>query len=205
MKLSKQNKIILFSGIIVLSIIITSVVSLSSFSLLVDDGGGGGGLPPPTEEDEDPFAPIVLPDVPVLESVIPNVDTDGEIRVDWNDVNGATIYYVYRSIDGGQFHLIDDVSVTHFEESLSNGLYAYKIKSGNVNGQSDYSNAVTIIVDVDPLSYGGEDEDDDDGVDIDYVDDEELDNTITYVIIGIFIVIGAIVIIFIWKKYKKRR
>lgn len=104
------------------------------------------------EREED----VNIPDKPTLGSIDPLIDTDGDITLNWNDVDGATYYNIYRSKDGGTFgRIASDIIITestYLDEDLNDGEYCYKIKAGNNVGISDFSieKCVTVEITVEP-------------------------------------------------------
>jgi len=101
--------------------------------------------------------PAVL-NAPALDTILPNPDNDGIIDLNWNDVSGATYYYVYRgtvnitSVDG--LIPITVISESQYEDTVtSNEEFYYVIMAGNAVGNSSISNceSVTINLLIDPL------------------------------------------------------
>ena len=77
----------------------------------IDDGGDIG--------DGDP------PAAPTLYSISPNPDLDGSIYINWNDVSGATRYWVYRNGVN-----IKAQTISSYTDTITtNGTYSYKIKA----------------------------------------------------------------------------
>jgi len=88
---------------------------------------------------------------PILDSILPNISPDGKINLNWNDILGAKMYYVYR----------DDSNITNIEEALLiaqtidsdytdtiyvNGIYYYAIIAGDFSLNSSISNCIEVIV-----------------------------------------------------------
>ena len=93
--------------------------------------------------------PIILepPIEPILDSIVPETSNNGAITLSWDVVSDATYYEVYRSHDGASFELLETLSDNCYEDLiLDNGVYSYKIKSGNNVGNSDFSNAEYVVV-----------------------------------------------------------
>lgn len=96
--------------------------------------------------DPDPI--IIIPDEPILEDIIPNPNINGEINLQWDSISGATVYTIYRSKDGGSLETLE----ANFEENSytdlvsENGVYSYKVKAGNSEGYSGYSNEKSVTV-----------------------------------------------------------
>lgn len=85
------------------------------------------------------------PTAPELAFVVPNPDEDGSVYLDWNDVYGADIYYIYRStsyiwsVEG--LTPIDSTSTSNYIETLpSPGFYYYVIVAENYVENSAHSN-----------------------------------------------------------------
>lgn len=81
-----------------------------------------------------------IPDSPYDLNATP--DSSGEIFLDWDTVDNATSYYIYRATSSsGTYTKIDTVYTEHYTDtSLSaNTTYYYKVKAHNSYGTSDYS------------------------------------------------------------------
>ncbi|NVM31033.1 MAG: hypothetical protein HWN65_19485 [Candidatus Helarchaeota archaeon] len=88
---------------------------------------------------------------PVLESILPNIDTVGFIELNWSDVMGAITYYIYRntsfitSVIG--LTPIATVITSNYTDRISiNGTYYYVIVAGNILGNSSLSNCKNVTV-----------------------------------------------------------
>ncbi|NVM56013.1 MAG: hypothetical protein HWN66_20110, partial [Candidatus Helarchaeota archaeon] len=88
---------------------------------------------------------------PVLESISPNLNIDGNITLNWSEVDGATSYNIYRSrfpitcID--EMIPIATVSTKHYQDTVTtNGIYYYVIVAGNSTGNSSLSNCKSVEV-----------------------------------------------------------
>ncbi|MFX1296535.1 MAG: hypothetical protein ACFFD2_16970 [Promethearchaeota archaeon] len=97
----------------------------------------------------------IPPDAPVLDPILPNLDTDGIINLNWSDIAEATIYYVFRntsniiSVDG----LIPIAAVTdsnYTDTIIANGTYYYVIITGSVVGNSSISNCENVTIEFPP-------------------------------------------------------
>ena len=96
--------------------------------------------------DTDPTPPIP-PIPPKLKAIIPDIDPDGSVFIDWNVVTDATKYQVYMSKDGGQWELIVTTVATTFSKGfLTDGSYGFKVRAYNLAGYSEYSNIVYVVV-----------------------------------------------------------
>ena len=98
--------------------------------------------------------PDPVPIAPVLNSIIPSPDLDGDIDLSWNQVSGATRYNVYRKVAGGSYARIARIhGVTYIDNDLTNGVYYYKVRATNTEGSSPNSNVVSITVQIyEPLA-----------------------------------------------------
>ncbi|NVM55972.1 MAG: hypothetical protein HWN66_19905, partial [Candidatus Helarchaeota archaeon] len=95
--------------------------------------------------------PPVFPFPPVLEPILPNPDYDGLLELNWSNVMGANIYYIYRanssitSVSG--MTPIATVSTSSYQDIISiNGTYYYVIVAGNASGRSLISNCESVVV-----------------------------------------------------------
>ncbi len=86
-----------------------------------------------------------VPAAPEIAFVVPNPDEDGSVNLDWNDVYGADMYYVYRSssyiwsVEG--LTPIHSTSSSSFIDALpSPGFYYYVIVAQNYVGNGAQSN-----------------------------------------------------------------
>ena len=92
---------------------------------------------------------------PVIEPILPNPDNDGIIVLNWSEVEGASTYCIYRSRSPitsiYKLMPIANVSVTHYQDTLSNGgNWYYTIIAGNSSGRSAMSNCESVIVTIPP-------------------------------------------------------
>lgn len=90
---------------------------------------------------------FTVPDTPVLE-IIESPNIDGEISLEWDVVPDALYYKVYKSIDGVNYDVIYPIIEENYYNDLVyiDGTYSYKIKAGNDVGTSDFSNIVSVTV-----------------------------------------------------------
>ena len=94
-----------------------------------------------------PVPPV--PDAPILRLMVNGPNTDGEIKLEWDLVSGATMYTIYRWKDGLNEKILNqDFSENYYDDLVSsNGVYSYKVKAGNIEKEySEYSNEVSITV-----------------------------------------------------------
>jgi len=91
------------------------------------------------------------PDAPILSTITPNPDKDGDIFLDWNDVAGATSYKVYRDTSSitdisGLTSIATPTSSQYNDNGLSVGTYFYVIVAVNATGESSISNCESVEV-----------------------------------------------------------
>jgi len=91
------------------------------------------------------------PDTPVLEEISPQIDRDGTIKLDWNDVVNSTSYFVYRESSAvvdtsGKIAIANPTSSAYTDRGLDDGIYYYAITSVGIYGESDPSNCLFVIV-----------------------------------------------------------
>lgn len=130
-----------------------------------------------------------VPGPPILDPILPRIDNDGSIYLSWNDVIGATDYYIFRDNVTINSTLgltpIDSVAQTFYPDSVPiNGTFFYVIVAYNSTGSSPISNCENVTVDLTPPNGNGE------------PDEPPPDNTwiwISILIVGI--AIAAVIII----------
>jgi hypothetical protein len=90
----------------------------------------------------------------VIPEILPNPSTNGEITLDWNDIIGATKYYVYRDTNSIYSLLgltpIAELSTSAYLDTLTNGTYYYRIIATNGTHNSSLSNEVSVVVQIQP-------------------------------------------------------
>lgn len=93
------------------------------------------------------YRPLEL-EAPTLYPIDPLIDNDGDIMLDWFDVNGATFYEIYRRDNGTTFSLIKPrvVDSMYLDIGLSDGYYDYYIIASNGVGISNPSETKTVQV-----------------------------------------------------------
>lgn len=76
------------------------------------------------------------------------VDSD-EIELTWDEVSGATAYYVYRSVAGGAYTKIATVRTEYYSNTgLSSGkTYSYRVRAYRGGELSSYSSTVSATTD----------------------------------------------------------
>jgi len=92
---------------------------------------------------------------PILDTILPNVSHTGEVNLNWDDVLGAQIYYVYR--DGANITNSEEASLiaqtidSDYTDSIYvNGIYYYIIIAGDFSSNSSISNCIEVNVEIQP-------------------------------------------------------
>lgn len=87
----------------------------------------------------------------ILYPIIPNIDVDGIIYLNWTDISGASVYYIYR--ESSEITTVDTlipiaaVSESNYNDTIAwNGVYYYVIVAGNAKENSSISNCENVIV-----------------------------------------------------------
>ncbi len=104
--------------------------------LLLSCGGGGGGDSSPTA----PSAPVNLV----------SISGNAQVRLSWENVNGATEYNIYWSTTSGAVKKtgtkISNVTSPHYQQGLDNGtIYYYVVTAANQYGESAESFEVSAM------------------------------------------------------------
>lgn len=146
-----MNRKTIILGIIILGILSISLIFTLSAYLVTQamDPGDGGGISPPPDPDPDPDPEtLIIIEAPTLFPINPLTDNDGDITLDWFNVNGATFYEVYRRDNGTTFLLIKSgiVDSMYFDIDLSEGYYDYYIIASNGVDYSKPSETKTVQV-----------------------------------------------------------
>ncbi|MHA1821217.1 MAG: fibronectin type III domain-containing protein, partial [Promethearchaeota archaeon] len=94
---------------------------------------------------------------PILDKIVPNPDTDGNITLQWSSVEGANSYLVYRDTkcitDISKLTTIIEISGTTYNDTgLTNGTYYYVIVAKGSGGSSNISNCESVTVAIPPSS-----------------------------------------------------
>jgi fibronectin type 3 domain-containing protein len=113
--------------------------------------GVNAGEETPISNCESILVDLPGPDAPVLSSITPNPDTDGNVTLDWNDVEGATSYNVYRDTSlitdvSGLTPISTTTSSQYEDNGLPVGTYYYVITALNATGVSNISNCESVEV-----------------------------------------------------------
>jgi nitrous oxidase accessory protein NosD len=98
-----------------------------------------------------------FPDAPILEIITPNTSLTGNITLEWNDVVGATNYYVYRETSTitnitGLIPIATPTTSTYQDLGILNGTYYYAIIASNASGNSSLSNVESVVVAIPPIN-----------------------------------------------------
>lgn len=125
--MQNQKRIVIYSGILVSILIVVIFISVVPFGFLPYDNGGGEYVPP-----------VGTPNLYMIE---PNPDYDGNIFLNWSEVDEVFRYNVYRSklaADAShrtEFVIIATIQNTEYNDiGLSVGEYFYKIETLRANG-----------------------------------------------------------------------
>ncbi len=91
------------------------------------------------------------PNTPVLEAISPQIDRDGTIKLEWNDIAEASSYRVYRESSAitsvsGKISIATPTSSQYTDRGLEDGIYYYAITAVGIYGESDPSNCMYVIV-----------------------------------------------------------
>lgn len=139
--------------LVILSVSLTFTLGAYLVTQAQEPGNGGGGVSPPPEQDPDPDpeTPIII-EAPSLYPINPLTDNDGDITLDWFNVNGATFYEIYRRDDGTTYSLIKSgvVYSMYLDIGLSDGYYDYYIIASNGVEYSKPSETKTVQVLIPP-------------------------------------------------------
>jgi hypothetical protein len=103
-------------------------------------------IPPPTQD---------IPIAPSIQVITPNPSSTGNITINWNQVNGATRYYLYRdsttiTTTAGLTPIANITTNTYQDFGLVNGTYHYAVIASNTSGNSTISNIRTVTVAIPP-------------------------------------------------------
>lgn len=91
---------------------------------------------------------------PILELILPNPNTSGDIILNWSDTPGADNYSVYRyhsyitEINGSVIFVDTTTNSSYNDVGLLSGDYFYVIIAHNETGDSSISNCESIVVDL---------------------------------------------------------
>ncbi|MBD3350893.1 MAG: CocE/NonD family hydrolase [Candidatus Lokiarchaeota archaeon] len=95
------------------------------------------------------------PAKPVLDSISPNPSTTGDIWITWDPVAEADTYQLYRDTAdittgtvGELSPIYDGISVSYYDEDLTNDRYYYVLIANNEGGDSDLSDNEWVDVEI---------------------------------------------------------
>jgi len=111
--------------------------------------GVNAGEETPISNSESILVDLPAPDAPILSTITPNPDLDGNVTLDWNDVEGATSYNVYRDTSlitdiSGLTPISTTTSSQYEDNGLPVGIYYYVITALNATGESTISNCESV-------------------------------------------------------------
>jgi peptide/nickel transport system substrate-binding protein len=115
--------------------------------------GENAGEETPISNCESVLVDLPPPDAPVLSTITPNPDTDGNVFLDWNDVSYATSYNIYRANSlitdiSGLTAIGASTSSQYNDNGLTDGIYYYVITAVNATGESLISNCESVTVEI---------------------------------------------------------
>jgi len=165
-------------------------ISNSGFKVFVDDVNNDG-LNDIVSVHAAELVSILLSYIesPILDTIVPAVDIDGGVGLNWSDVDGITHYYVFRntsfitSIDG--MTPLDSVIDSNYTDFLSmNDEYYYVVIASDVNGNSSISYCesvnVSVPLEATDLSLISTNPDFDGTIDLDWDDVERATSYLIY-------------------------
>lgn len=91
--------------------------------------------------------PVELPDLPPAPTGLAGMGRDTQAEIHWDEVEGATHYAIYRSLDGRQYDLVQDryLHTAYRDGGLVNGqVYYYAVTASNIGGESEKSAPVAV-------------------------------------------------------------
>jgi hypothetical protein len=101
--------------------------------------------------------PSPIPSPPYLYAISPNISTTGTINLDWDDVTGATIYYIYRN--GSQISTISGLNpivtspTSAYQDTINtDGTYYYVVVASNTVWNTSISNCQSVTVNLSTAS-----------------------------------------------------
>ncbi|MHA1341744.1 MAG: SBBP repeat-containing protein, partial [Promethearchaeota archaeon] len=90
---------------------------------------------------------------PILDKIVPNPNTDGNVTLHWSSVEGASSYLVYRDTEcitdiSNLIAIIEISGTTYNDMGLTDGTYYYVIVAKGPGGSSNMSNceSVTVVI-----------------------------------------------------------
>ncbi len=91
------------------------------------------------------------PPAPILGNSLLNSSTEITVNLDWDDVYGATAYYIYRSTDyiwslDSLSPIETTISSDFIDTLISSNTYYYTVVAGNFAGNSTFSNCENVEI-----------------------------------------------------------
>ncbi|NVM31801.1 MAG: right-handed parallel beta-helix repeat-containing protein, partial [Candidatus Helarchaeota archaeon] len=92
-----------------------------------------------------------LPETPTLSPIIPSIDYDGFIYLDWTDAGNATHYYVYRDVApiitlAGLDPIGSTLESNFTDINFVDGVYHYAVTAANLGWNSSPSNSENVTI-----------------------------------------------------------
>lgn len=99
-------------------------------------------------------------DTPILHPISPNPNHNGNIHLTWNEVIGATNYYIFKSNSsitslGNMLPIDSTISNDYIDTISSDGIYYYIVIAGDSQHNSSISNCVSVTVSLDDNLISG--------------------------------------------------
>lgn len=90
---------------------------------------------------------------PILDPILPNISHNGKVYLNWNDILGARIYYIYRDdtniTNSEEASLIAQTTDSNYTDTISvNGIYYYIIIAGDFSLNSSISNCIEVKIEI---------------------------------------------------------
>ena len=127
--------------------------------------------------------------IPILSLVSPALSVDGNNRMKWTAVPYATTYEIYRSKDASSYVLIKTTTSTSYTDSeLLDGIYNYRVKAKNIDGDSDLSNVLYFRVEISEESVD--------------ISSEKLITTENLIILMVGMILTIVILVF-WLRRRK--
>jgi hypothetical protein len=132
---------------------ITRDVGDQPSSVFIDDADNDGKNDIVTSNQADNTVSILswTLDKPHLELITPNPDNDGSITLNWEHINSASIYYIYRARNN--FSSLENTTLltttslnSYNDRNLGNGEYFYAVIAGDMVRNSTISNIASVTI-----------------------------------------------------------
>jgi len=134
----------------------TKAVGVHPYSVFIEDADNDGLIDVVTANWGPPSTvSIILSylDPPLLDSISPDPNTNGRIRLNWGDVGNASIYYIYR--DNSSILSVNTstpihatTQSMHTDTVYVDGQYFYVVVAGDGSRNSSISNCVNVNVEI---------------------------------------------------------